>query len=263
MVSVIMGVYNSEHTLQSAIDSLTDQTFANWKLIVCDDCSKDKSLQILKENAKKDSRIIIISNRKNLGLAPSLNLCLKKVNSKYVARMDADDISRKDRLEKQLLFLEKNPGFDLVGSQMLSFDENKIKHIIDIKEIPIKEDLPKFSPFHHATIMVKTSVIKDLKGYRESLLTRRTEDVDLWYRFFKKGFKGYNLQLPLYFVRENNECIKRRKLIYSFHASIIIFKGVIDLKLPKKMLLYSMKPILSYFTPLKLKKSIRSRLFKK
>lgn len=258
-----MGVYNSEHTLQSAIDSVRDQTFSNWKLIACDDCSKDNSLQILKKSAEKDPRIKIISNRKNLGLAASLNHCLKHVDTKYVARMDADDMSSTNRLEQQLLFLEKNPGFDLVGSQMLSFDENKIKHIIDIKEIPIKEDLPKFNPFHHATIMVKTSVMKELKGYRESFSTRRTEDVDLWYRFFKKGFKGYNLQLPLYFVRENNECIKRRKFIYSFHASIIIFKGVINLKLPKKMLLYSMKPILSYFTPLKLKKSLRSRLLKK
>jgi glycosyltransferase involved in cell wall biosynthesis len=106
-ISVIMAVYNGEKYLAEAIESILNQTFKEFEFIIIDDGSKDNSLNIIKRYAKKDSRIIIIKNEKNMKLAWSLNKGLKIARGKYIARMDSDDISLTDRLEKQYYFLEK------------------------------------------------------------------------------------------------------------------------------------------------------------
>ena len=106
MVSVIMGVYNGGSTLREALDSILNQTYSNWELIACNDCSTDNSAQILQEYAKRDSRIICIQNEKNAGLAASLNHCLQYVSGEYVARMDCDDLSVPERFEKQVMYLK-------------------------------------------------------------------------------------------------------------------------------------------------------------
>ena len=86
LVSVIMGVYNEEKTICQCIDSILNQTYTNWEFIICNDCSKDRTLGLLKEYAEKDSRIIVLNNDKNLRLAASLNKCLVVAKGKYGCR---------------------------------------------------------------------------------------------------------------------------------------------------------------------------------
>lgn len=193
-VSVIMGVYNGMDTLKEAIESIINQTYSNWELIVCDDQSTDESLSTLKTYALKDNRIKVITNSKNSGLAASLNHCLKYVSGTYIARMDADDLSVPERLEKQVEFLEKNPEINLVGTEMQEFSEKGYGDIVKNKKNPTKYDVPKGAPFCHATIMIRTQTMRNLGGYRISKHTMRTEDVDLWYRFFAGGYKGENIE---------------------------------------------------------------------
>ena len=108
LVSIIMGAYNCENTIYDCMESILKQTYENWEFIICDDCSSDHTLEILKKYEKNDKRIHILHNEKNMRLAASLNRCLEVAHGKYVARMDADDISMPDRLEKQVEFLQKS-----------------------------------------------------------------------------------------------------------------------------------------------------------
>lgn len=257
LVSVIMGVYNGADTLSQAIDSIIAQTYTDWELIVCDDCSTDETYQILMEYAEADNRIKVIRNEKNCGLASSLNHCLAHVRGELIARMDCDDISVETRLEKQVTFLENHPEFELVGTFMQAFNEFGKQNVIESKQHPTKYDLPKGPPFAHATIMMRTTAMKQLNGYHISKHTVRTEDVDLWYRFFSAGFNGVNLPEALYLVRVDDAAYKRRKLKYMLHASYIIWYGCGMVDLPFYYRIYCIKPILSWLLPHEIKTVLR------
>lgn len=262
MVSVIMGVYNGASTVSEALNSILNQTYSNWELIVCDDCSVDNSAQIIQEYVRKDHRIKYIKNEKNVGLAASLNHCLKYVQGEYIARMDCDDLSAPKRFEVQVGYLQEHRDVDLVGSEMQEFDEHGYKNIVRNKEYPTKFDVPKGAPFCHATIMMRTSVMKALNGYIISNHTIRTEDVDLWYRFFAGGYKGVNIQETLYFVRMDEAAYKRRKIKYMLHASYIIWYGTDLLHLPVYYKVYCIKPIVSWLLPSNTKAKLRKYLIK-
>ena len=92
-ISIIMGAYNCEDTLSEAIDSIIQQTYKDWELIICDDGSKDNTLSIAKEYEKQYENIHVYKNEKNLGLNKTLNKCLSYAKGEYIARMDGDDIS--------------------------------------------------------------------------------------------------------------------------------------------------------------------------
>src|SRR5665647_1469233 len=114
-VTVLMSVYNSESFLAEAIDSILGQTFKDFEFLIINDGSKDKSLEIIKNRAKNDPRIRLIS-RPNKGLVKSLNEGLAKARGEYIARMDSDDISLKTRLKKEVDFLDSHPDVGMVGS---------------------------------------------------------------------------------------------------------------------------------------------------
>ena len=128
-ISVIMGIYNCKETLADAIESIINQTYTDWELIMCDDGSTDNTYQIAESYSEKYSNIILIQNECNRGLNYTLNHCLKYAKGKYIARQDGDDLSHEDRLKYEVEFLEDNPSFDLVATNMVSFDEIGEMHI--------------------------------------------------------------------------------------------------------------------------------------
>ena len=124
-VSVLMGIYNCAPTLPQAVDSIIAQTYDNWQLIMCDDCSTDNTYDIAKDYAEKyPDKIVLIRNEENLKLSKTLNHCLEYADGEYIARMDGDDISMPERFEKQVAFLEENPKYIVCGCAMIPFDEN-------------------------------------------------------------------------------------------------------------------------------------------
>ena len=126
LVSVIMPVYNGEKYVKEAIESILNQTYKNFEFIIIDDCSTDTTPEILRSFS--DSRIRSVTNEYNLRIAKSLNIGMEIARGKYIARMDADDISYPDRLYKQVDFLEKNPEIGMVGTGIKLFGEmNRIK----------------------------------------------------------------------------------------------------------------------------------------
>lgn len=225
-VSIIMGVYNSEKTVRDAIDSILNQTYTEWEFIICDDASSDNTYNILKEYYRRYPRkFTILKNSKNSKLSFSLNRCLKKATGYYIARMDADDISKPDRLEKQVNYLQSNKYIDLVGTSMQRFNQKGLNDIIFAVRNPDRYTLKKRTPFNHATIMAHRNVYKKLDGYTVSKLTVRSQDIDLWFRFYDNGFKGANLQEPLYLVREDIDAVKRRTANVRINGYLIHMRG--------------------------------------
>ena len=253
-ISIIMGIYNCEKTISQAIDSILNQTYTNWELIMCDDCSIDNTYKIAKQYEEKyPDKIKVLRNNVNKTLGPTLNKCLQLVTGEYIARQDGDDISKPTRLEKEIKFLINNPEYDLVATNMISFDEKGDKGIHELKEIPTKNDyLNKGCTFSHATILMKTSTMKELGGYCEETYANQAEDYELWSRFFLNGYKGYNLHENLYMVREDNNAYKRRsakRRIRGIKLNLIIYS---KLKAPINCYKNIIKDMIAIFIPTKI-----------
>lgn len=229
-----MGIYNCANTLPAAIDSIIAQTYTDWELIMCDDCSTDDTYKVAEEYKNKyHDKIILIRNEVNSRLAFSLNHCLKYATGKYVARMDGDDISVPDRFEKQIKFLQDNPDVDLVGTAMQRFNDKGIHDIVYGAKEPNRFSLRYGVPFCHATIMTYKSVYDKLGGYTVAERTKRAQDYDLWFKFYYHGFNGQNLSEPLYMVREDENAIRRRTAKVRINAYKTTLIGFRLLKYPK------------------------------
>ena len=258
-VSIIMGIYNCEATLPAAIDSIIAQTYANWELIMCDDASTDCTYEIAKSYKEKyPDKIILIKNEKNSRLAFTLNHCLQYATGKFVARMDGDDISVPERLEKQVEYLNTHPDIQLVGSSMQRFNENGLLSIDYALNNPNYYTLKTAHPFNHATIMTYKYVYDKLDGYTVSERTARGQDYDLWFRFYNAGFNGNNIREPLYLVREDDAAIRRRTFKVRWNSFRTTAYGFKLLGYPKYWIV---KPfvsvILKSLTPYKLQNQYR------
>lgn len=198
MLTIGIPFYNSEKFLSKAIQSVLKQSYTNWTLILLDDGSTDNSLNIAKEFAEKDSRIKVLSDGQNKHLAYRLNEIAKLCQTKYLARMDADDIMHPERLEKQLKILEQNPEIDVLGSNAYSIDDND-----NIQGIRMKIDNDEFKlldckSFIHPSIIAKTTWFR-ANPYDEKMV--KAQDYELWQRTLSKSvFKVYTE--PLLFYRE-------------------------------------------------------------
>ena len=255
-----MAAYNSEETIIESIESIIHQTYSDWEFIICDDGSSDDTYRIIKDyEAKYPGKIIAVQNECNSKLPFSLNHCLRYATGEYIARMDADDRSYPERLEKQYAFLTAHPEIDLVGTGMTCFDGDRITG----ERFPQKDPSPRMIglgvPFFHATVMMKKSVYDALGGYSLKDYVLRCEDVDLWIRFFAKGFKGVNLQEPLYYVREDLAASRRRSFKNAANAAKTLFHGFRENGYPAKQYLYVLKPIISVMVPQKIKYAINQR----
>lgn len=203
LISVIIPVYNVEKYVAKALFSICNQSYKNLQIIVVDDCSTDNTYQIAKKIAESDSRILLLKNEKNSKIVKTLNYGLKFATGDFIARMDGDDISSPERLEKQLKFLLENPEYSLVGSHVYTINENdeKIGHVkFPTDFLTIKKTIKLTSPVLHIWL-AKSEVYKKLKGYRE---IPGAEDYDFLLRMLSEGFKFINLDSYEYSVRVRN-----------------------------------------------------------
>ncbi len=249
-VSVIMGIYNGEKTMERAIDSIIAQTYIDWELIICDDCSTDDTYKIASEYAEKDNRIKVIQNEKNMRLAYSLNHCLSVAKGEYIARMDDDDISLPERFEKQVKYLDEHPEMAVVGSAVIVFDENGDMGVRGLGiEYPIRKIVNRSTPFAHPTIMMRKSAYDLLEGYTVSPETLRAEDLDLWYRFRIAGLNGYTIQEPLLRYCERASDYKKRTLKAAIGIARVHRKYLRIMKLPHKWDYIIYRPIIGALVP--------------
>lgn len=250
-ISIIMGIYNCADTLDEAIESILNQTYTEWKMIMCDDASTDNTYTVAEKYIKKyPDKFILVKNEKNMGLNFTLNHCLKYVDTKYVARMDGDDISCPERFEKEIEFLKNNPEYAIVSTQMEYFDEQGVFGKCSASGEPTRESIVKGTPFCHAPCMVKREAYEAVGGYSVSKKLLRVEDYELWVKMYALGYRGYNLPEVLYRMRDDRNATKRRKFKFRINEAYVRYLAVKRLSLSKKYLLYMIKPILVGLLPI-------------
>lgn len=210
-ISIIMGIYNCEDYLDESIDSILNQSYTNWELIMCDDGSTDNTYSIAKKySLKYESKIILLKNEKNMGLNYTLNKCLNVATGDFIARQDGDDISLNERLKTEIEFLKNNNKYDIVSSNMIFFDSSGDWGKTNMNPQPGKLDFLNGTPFCHAPSMVRREAFLKVNGYTVDEKFLRVEDYELWLKMYLKGFKGYNLKDYLYKMRNDQKAINRR-----------------------------------------------------
>lgn len=179
-ISVIMPAYNAETYIKEAIDSILSQTYGDFELIVLNDCSKDRTEEIILSYT--DPRIVYLKNPQNMGVAATLNRGLAVAGGTYIARMDADDISLPERFAQQVAFLDANPQVAVLGTNSETFDENGPLYTGWSATNPaqMKVDLLFSCGVAHPSVMMRKAVIQQLGGYDPEF--EGMEDYDLWCR---------------------------------------------------------------------------------
>ncbi len=252
-VSILMGIYNCADTLKEAIESIKNQTYGNWELIMCDDGSTDNTYEIAKMyNEENPEKFILIKNEKNMGLNVTLNNCLKIAKGDFIARMDGDDISLPERFEKEVKFLLENPDYAIVSTPMHYFDKDGIFRTGKGGGAPQKEDLVKGTPHCHAPCMVRREAYIKVDGYSVDKKLLRVEDYHLWVKMYNEGFKGYNLDEPLYMMRDDRDAIRRRKYKFRINEAYVKCLAIKKLDLPKWNYIYAAVPLIKGLVPVKL-----------
>ena len=204
-ISILMPMRNAEAYIVETIQSLLDQTFSDFELIIIDDGSSDASLSMVKSFI--DGRIRILKGNMQ-GISAALNRGLKSAQGKFVCRCDSDDIYPKERLQSQIRWFEGHGDFIAVAGKFSSMDE-KSKVIAEFKsgesECDITSELlTGKTRTHLGTYLVRKNVLDDLGGYREYFVT--AEDIDMQLRLAEKGLIGY-IPENMYFYRIHNDSI--------------------------------------------------------
>lgn len=209
-ISVVMATYNeSAQYLTAAVDSILNQTFADFEfIIVLDNPGNDEIKELLEAYREKDQRIKLIHNTENLGLARSLNKGLQIADAPYIARMDADDIAFPTRLEKQYHYLENDPACDVLATNAIYIDEDcgelKRPHPIVNNKVAFYNASLYANLIMHPTVMFRSDVVKQVGGYRDF---KTSQDYDLWLRLIKCNDRFVTMEEPLLYYRIRSNSI--------------------------------------------------------
>lgn len=259
-VTVLMPVYNGEKYLQEAIESILGQAFSDFEFLIINDGSTDESESII--NSFSDSRIKYFKNEHNLGLIATLNRGLDMTQGKYIARMDQDDISLPERLEKQVAFMDSNQDVAVCGTWAKSIDENG--KILSMMKSPsgilLKYNSWKPSPMIHPSVIMRKKLIKDFLFNDNSI---NAEDYDFWLKIVKHH-KIFNIKeyLLLYRIHGKSISIKKRdEQLLSSYKSFLINMGVDRITFEEFLVASSLKvdvnPVKRFKIILKIKNEIK------
>ena len=247
-ISVIMSVYNSQKFIVKAIESVFKQTYQDFELLLIDDASTDNSFLILKKYAKKfPNKVILLKNRKKIGLTKSLIKLIKHSKGAYIARLDSDDYCHKDRFKTQINWLLKKKDNVLIGSSGYMVDENdkiiskiNLDHLLDNK---LKKKLIFKNYFLHSSTMFRKSYYNKVGGYNSFF--KYTQDYELWSKLSKVGHIK-NLKKELIYLRQHRNSLtskyKTEQALYAFLISCINRNGK-SLNLKSKNLISEIKKL--------------------
>lgn len=244
-ISILMSVYNeSRREIEESINSILNQDFTDFEFIIVNDNPDRECLNDILNNFDLDNRIKIIKNKKNIGLAMSLNKAANESRSQILARMDADDISEKSRLRLEYNII-KEGGYGLVCTNYSFINENSEfidGYVTNYSSEQIKSILPLGNVIHHPTVMMKKSLFFKVGGYRNF---SSAQDYDLWLRFLEKNCIFYMIKEKLLRYRIRKDSISVSKRIQQQCTLIYIRKLYIQrLKMGKDN--YSYEDYISY-----------------
>lgn len=217
-VSILMPVRDGELWLQPALDSALGQTFTDFELLVIDDGSSDATPAILAEYAGRDSRIRVL-HRSRDGVIAALNHGLAEAKGNLIARLDADDIARPDRLQWQLAFLDEHPEVVLLGSWATRIDaDGRVTGALrpELEDASLRKILARTNPFINSSMVFPTSLARQLGGYRAAF--DAAEDYDLWLRLSEAGAIA-NVPEPLVEYRTHPSNVSGTKVVRQIFSS--------------------------------------------
>lgn len=263
-VSVLLCVYNPVRSyFLQAVRSIVNQTMQEWELIIVDDGSSEEHRDVFREAAALDDRIRLIHKDENRGLAAAMNEAVSHAGARYLARMDADDISEPDRLRVQYDFLENHPEYQWAGSNTDLIDDNGRWGTRKLPEIPDTSDFLKYSPYIHPSVMFRAEVLHQCGGYH---ITRRGEDYELFMRLHAQGMRGYNIQEVLFSYRESMGTYRHRDFRSCVEEVRIRREGFRRLGMHSPLAAFSIiKPLFVAFVPyfllVRIKKKARKEMY--
>lgn len=222
-VSIIMPCYNSEKYIEKAIQSVLDQTYRNFELIIIDDDSTDKTWKIIEQYAKKDFRVICTKKDENeKGISKSMNKGIEMARGKYITRMDSDDIIIPEKIFRQVQFLDKNEEYGVCSVNIAMMDNlGNIynENVYPEQKVPSEWTFLWTNPVPNAPCMYRASIIKDNNITFSDLKT--AEDYDFLEKLITKT-KVYMINLPLYYYRYNEKSTYNKNRKETFKNSLKI-----------------------------------------
>lgn len=221
LISVITPAFNCELYIEEAIKSILQQNFTDFEYIMLDDCSSDKTFEIIKKYAKIDSRIIPIQNEVNLDIAQNRNKGIELARGKYIAWQDADDISYPYRLKFQVEHMEKHSEVGICGGYLESFNE---QGILDVREYPaedknLRKKIFLFSPVAQPAAMIRKECFEKIGKFNP--MYPPAEDLDMSFRI-GMYYQFANLRKVVLKYREHSSSATFKRVRFQTHASIKI-----------------------------------------
>lgn len=228
-VSVIMPAYNAEKYIGEAIESILTQTYSDFEFIIINDGSVDGTEKII--NSYKDARIIYMANEKNMGIIVTLNKGLKIASGEYIVRMDADDISLPDRIEKQVEFMDKNMDIGVLGTGLRIFGEyiQESERIFKTSADELKAELLFNSCIAHPTVVIRKSVIVNNNlEYDKDFVGK--EDFALWWEIAKVSKIATIPEVLLWYRVHGNQVTQKRNELDREVSRKLLEKRLTDLE---------------------------------
>lgn len=225
LITILLPTYNGSRFITGSVESVLQQTFQDWELLVIDDGSIDDTREIVKEYERKDKRIRLIKNPVNLGIQKTLNKGLLEARGEYIARIDDDDrwVDKK-KLEAQIMFFRNYPEYVLVGTGVIVIDEKGrelFRFLNPQTDKEIRNIILSKNCFTHSSVVFKKDIALEYGGYNESEDVRHAEDYDLWLAMGTKG-EFYNIAeySVVFTLRPGN--ISSQNKIVQFKNDIVI-----------------------------------------
>lgn len=210
MVSIIMPSYNASQFIEESIESVLNQTYQDWELLITDDCSKDNSIEIIQSYVTKDSRIKLFSLKCNGGAAKARNKSISEAKGKYIAFLDSDDIWDSSKLEEQIAFMEvNNLPFSFTAYDQMSEEGELLNKVIEVPK-----DISYHGYLKNTIIGCLTVIInKELVGDFKMPNIKTSQDMATWLLVLKRGYKAYGLNrnLATYRLVGNSNSSKKSK----------------------------------------------------
>lgn len=209
LVSIITPMYNSERYIEYTIESVLKQTYTDWEMLIIDDCSTDKSADIAKSYAKKDSRIKYIRVKENRGVSHARNIGLKEAEGQFIAFLDSDDIWNNKKLQKQVEFMKDNnyiitfTSYELIGE-----NNEKLDKVVRVPKEVDYNTLLKGNVLGCLTVVVDRSKL----DFEIKMTGVRHEDYVLWLAILKKGYTAYGINDVLASYRKSSTSLSGNKV---------------------------------------------------
>ena len=246
-VSVLMGVRLTDGRtgpLREAVESILGQSLRDLELLVCPDGSSPQALAVLEALAAADPRLVLVAGDGSGALPQKLNRCLARARGEYLARMDGDDWSYPQRLERQAAYLDSHPQVGFVGCCADLFDSRRGVYGQRLfPPAPRAEDFRFNMPFLHPALVFRRQALEEAGGYSLSRWAVLCEDYDLLLRLYALGWRGENLQEKLIRYRVEPEDWKKRRMGHRLNEAVTRFCRFRQLGMLPRALPYVVKPL--------------------